>query len=72
MDENEYKMLISVYQKKTHDMLAQIIGLETRIMGLNHVVEKLSTKVDDQEKLLIQLKSKKRQPKNITVDSEDF
>ena len=72
MDENEYKMLISVYQKKTHDMLAQIIGLETRIMGLNHVVEKLSAKVDDQEKLLIQLKSKKRQPKNITVDSEDF
>tara|TARA_R100000234_G_scaffold39854_1_gene23843 strand:+ start:1093 stop:1311 length:219 start_codon:yes stop_codon:yes gene_type:complete len=72
MDENEYKMLISVYQKKTHDMLAQIIGLETRIMGLNHVVEKLSTKVNDQEKLLIQLKSKKRQPKNITVDSEDF
>tara|TARA_Y100001980_G_C14500408_1_gene276433 strand:- start:948 stop:1166 length:219 start_codon:yes stop_codon:yes gene_type:complete len=72
MDENEYKMLISVYQKKTHDMLAQIIGLETRIMGLNHVVEKLSTKVNDQEKLLSQLKSKKRQPKNITVDSEDF
>jgi len=72
MDENEYKMLISVYQKKTHDMLAQIIGLETRIMGLNHVVENLSTKVNDQEKLLIQLKSKKRQPKNITVDSEDF
>ena len=72
MDENEYKMLISVYQKKTHDMLAQIIGLETRIMGLNHVVEKLSAKVNDQEKLLIQLKSKKRQPKNITVDSEDF
>ena len=53
-------------------MLAQIIGLETRIMGLNHVVENLSTKVNDQEKLLIQLKSKKRQPKNITVDSEDF
>ena len=72
MDENEYKMLISVYQKKTHDMHAQIIGLETRIMGLNHVVENLSTKVNDQEKLLIQLKSKKRQPKNITVDSEDF
>ena len=72
MDENEYKMIMSVYQKKTHDMLAQIIGLETRIMGLNHVVEKLSTKVNDQEKLLIQLKSKKRQPKNITVDSEDF
>jgi len=72
MDENEYKMIMSVYQKKTHDMLAQIIGLETRIMGLNHVVEKLSAKVNDQEKLLIQLKSKKRQPKNITVDSEDF
>ena len=72
MDENEYKMIMSVYQKKTHDMLAQIIGLETRIMGLNHVVEKLSTKVNDQEKLLSQLKSKKRQPKNITVDSEDF
>ena len=72
MDENEYKMIMSVYQKKTHDMLAQIIGLETRIMGLNHVVEKLSTKVNDQEKLLSQLKSKKRQPKNITVDTEDF
>ena len=53
MDENEYKMIISVYQKKTHDMLAQIIGLETRVMGLNHVIEKLSAKVTDQENLLI-------------------
>ena len=71
MDENEYKMIISVYQKKTHDMLAQIIGLETRVMGLNHVVEQLSAKVTDQENLLIQLNGKKK-PKNITVDTEDF
>ena len=71
MDENEYKMIISVYQKKTHDMLAQIIGLETRVMGLNNVVEQLSAKVTDQENLLIQLRGKKK-PKNITVDSEDF
>ena len=71
MDENEYKMIISVYQKKTHDMLAQIIGLETRVMGLNNVVEQLSAKVTDQENLLIQLKGKKK-PKNITVDSEGF
>ena len=48
MDENEYKMIISVYQKKTHDMLAQIIGLETRVMGLNNVVEQLSAKVTNQ------------------------
>ena len=71
MDENEYKMIISVYQKKTHDMLAQIIGLETRVMWLNHVIEQLSAKVTDQENLLIQLKGKNK-PKNITLDSEDF
>jgi len=71
MDENEYKMILSVYQRKTHDMLAQIIGLETRVMGLNNVVEQLSAKVTDQENLLIQLKGKKK-PKNITVDSEGF
>ena len=65
-------MILGVYQKKTHEMLAQIIGLETRILGLNHVVEQLSTKVTDQENLLIQLKGKKKQPKNITVDSEGF
>ncbi len=52
-------------------MLAQIIALETRVLGLNNVVEQLSTKVTDQENLLIQLKSKKK-PKNITQDSEDF
>ena len=52
-------------------MLAQIIGLETRVMGLNHVVEQLSAKVTDQENLLIQLRGKKK-PKNITVDSGDF
>ena len=71
MDENEYKMIISVYQKKTHDMLAQIIGLETRVMGLNHVIEHLRAKVTAQENLLIQLKGKNK-PKNITLDSEDF
>ncbi len=62
MDENEYKMILGVYQKKTHEMLAQIIALETRVLGLNNVVEQLSTKVTDQEK----------KPKNITIDSEDF
>ena len=72
MDENEYKMILGVYQKKTHEMLAQIIALETRVLGLNNVVEQLSTKVTDQENLLIQLKSKNKQPKNITVDSEGF
>ena len=52
-------------------MLAQLIALETRVLGLNNVVEQLSTKVTDQENLLIQLKGKKK-PKNITIDSEDF
>ena len=72
MDENEYKMILGVYQKKPHEMLAQIIALETRVLGLNNVVEQLSTKVTDQENLLIQLKGKTKQPKNITVDSEGF
>ena len=72
MDENEYKMILGVYQKKTQEMLAQIIALETRVLGLNNIVEQLSTKVTDQENLLIQLKGKKKQPKNITVDSEGF
>ena len=71
MDENEYKMILGVYHKKTHEMLAQIIALETRVLGLNNVVEQLSTKVTDQENLLIQLKGKKK-PKNITQDSEDL
>ena len=53
-------------------MLAQIIALETRVLGLNNVVEQLSTKVTDQENLLIQLRGNKKQPKNITVDSEGF
>ena len=72
MDENEYKRILGVYQKKTHEMLAQIIALETRVLGLNNVVEQLSTKVTDQENLLIQLRGKNKQPKNITVDSEGF
>ena len=72
MDENEYKMILGVYQKKTHEMLAQIIALETRVLGLNNVVDQLSTKVTDQENLLIQLRGKNKQPKNITVDSEGF
>jgi uncharacterized coiled-coil protein SlyX len=52
-------------------MLAQIIALETRVLGLNNVIEQLSTKVTDQENLLIQLRGKKK-PKNITQDTEDF
>ena len=71
MDENEYKMILGVYQKKIHEMLAQIIALQTRVLGLNNVVEQLSTKVTDQENLLIQLRGKKK-PKNITQDTEDF
>ena len=71
MDENEYKDDFGCLSKKIHEMLAQIIALETRVLGLNNVVEQLSTKVTDQENLLIQLKGKKK-PKNITQDSEDF
>ena len=63
MDENEYKMILGVYQKKTHEMLAQIIALETRVLGLNNIVEQLSTKVTDQENLLIQLKERKNNQK---------
>ena len=50
----------------------KVIKKRKDLFGLNNVVEQLSTKVTDQENLLIQLRGKNKQPKNITVDSEGF
>ena len=53
MDENEYKTLLSVYLKKTHDLLSQVIALEARVITSNNHIESLTTQITDQENQII-------------------
>tara|TARA_B100000902_G_scaffold380349_1_gene415640 strand:- start:875 stop:1108 length:234 start_codon:yes stop_codon:yes gene_type:complete len=77
MDENEYKTLLSVYQKKTHDLLTQVIALEARVITSNTHIESLTTQITDQENQIIKLtKGKPKKPTTKTlvhnIDSEGF
>jgi predicted RNase H-like nuclease (RuvC/YqgF family) len=54
MDENDYKSLLGVYQRKTMDLFTQLVVAESRIQTLetqlsesNKLIEELTKKVNE-------------------------
>lgn len=47
MDENDLKLLISAYQSKSADLLAQVISAEARILKSQQIIESLKSKIQE-------------------------
>ena len=48
MNEQDYKYILSAYQQKSFDMLAQIISSDAKVRQLSDLVESLTNKVNEQ------------------------
>jgi FtsZ-binding cell division protein ZapB len=47
MNEQELKTIISVYQQKTNDLMAQNIILEAKLTNSNQLIELLTNRVNE-------------------------
>ena len=50
MTEQEFKNLISIYQQKVNDLMAQTIALEARMANSNQLIESLTNKIKEEPK----------------------
>lgn len=63
MTEQELKNLISIYQHKVNDLMAQTIALEARMASSNQLIEALTNKIKElQEQPKPQKKATKSSP----------
>lgn len=69
MNENDLKILISVYQQKSSELFAQNIAQEARIIHSNQLIEALTNKVNEQKEEIEKLKQRASKRK---VDNEDI
>lgn len=60
MNENDYRALITVYQQKSGDLLSQTVALEAKIMVANETIKSLVERVNEQEKELNKLRTRKK------------
>jgi polysaccharide pyruvyl transferase WcaK-like protein len=67
MTEQELKNLISIYQQKVNDLMAQTIALEARLTNSNQLIEALTNKLKE----LQEQKPQKKTTKSST-NGEDF
>ena len=75
MSEQELKNIISVYQQKTNDLMAQNIILEAKLTTSNQLIEALTNKVNElnelNEKNMI-MNSSKKSTKKTQNEEGDF
>ncbi len=64
MTEQDLKYLISSYQQKSFDLLTQSIANDAKVKQLSEIVELLTTKVNQQNEELENLKKPKRRTKS--------
>jgi hypothetical protein len=67
MTEQELKNLISIYQQKVSDLMAQTIALEARMMNSNQLIEALTNKIKELQEQKIPKKTIKS-----SSNTEDF
>jgi hypothetical protein len=67
MTEQELKNLISIYQQKVNDLMAQTIAIEARMMNSNQLIEALTNKIKE----LQEQKAPKKTIKS-SSNTEDF
>lgn len=71
MNEQEIKNLLTVYQQKVNDLMAQTIALESRLMNSNQIIEVLNTRIAELSKENEKLKISKSR-KSVKEDTSDF
>lgn len=47
MEENDLKLLISAYQSKSSELLAQVISAEARILKSQQIIESLTSQIQE-------------------------
>jgi regulator of replication initiation timing len=72
MNEQEIKNLLSVYQQKVNDLVAQNIALESRILNLSQLVEPLTNKINELTEENQKLKLSKSRKTSTKEDSGEF
>lgn len=72
MSEQELKSIISVYQQKTNELMAQNVVLEAKLTTSNQLIEALTNKVNELNKQNIKITSSKKTTKSSHNESEDF
>jgi hypothetical protein len=64
ISEEEYKTLLSVYQKKTFDLFNKNIGLEAKNTTLTALVKKLTEKLEDLQESSVKTSSRRKTKTN--------
>ena len=72
MNEQELKTIISIYQQKTNDFMAQNVILEAKLAGSNQLIEALTNKINELNEKNIKMSSPKKSTKNTEIESGDF
>lgn len=72
MSEQELKNIISVYQQKTNELMAQNVVLEAKLTTSNQLIEALTNKVNELNEQNMKTASSKKTTKSSHNESEDF
>jgi CII-binding regulator of phage lambda lysogenization HflD len=72
MSEQELKTIISVYQQKTNDLMAQNVVLEAKLTNSNQLIEALTNKINELNEKNAKLSSSKKITKSSQNEDVDF
>lgn len=72
MNEQELKTIISIYQQKTNDLMAQNVVLEAKLMSSNQLIEALTNKVNELNSNNAKISSSKKTIRSSNNENEDF
>jgi prefoldin subunit 5 len=72
MNEQEIKNLLTIYQQKVSDLIAQTIALEARLMNSNQLIESLNKKINELNAENEKLNSLKSKRSSKETSEQDF
>ena len=72
MNEQELKTIISVYQQKTNDLMAQNVVLEAKLTNSNQLIEALTNRINELNSNNAKISPSKKTTKSSQNESVDF
>jgi prefoldin subunit 5 len=72
MNEQELKTIISVYQQKCNDLMAQNVVLEAKLTNSNQLIEALTNKINELNSNNSKISSSKKTTKSCQNEDVDF
>jgi prefoldin subunit 5 len=72
MNEQEIKNLLTIYQQKVSDLIAQTIALEARLMNSNQLIEALNKKINELNAENEKINSLKSKRSSKETSEQDF